>query len=76
MGTGVEVAGEPSCEASSLLSNVLMRMSAGCFVAEFTAWKPRPIAGEGDFVCTLSPSAPTAWRAADVTAKDYQLSAP
>ena len=65
-GAGVEVAGRASGVASSF-SSMLIRISWGCLAAELTAWKPRPIAGDGDLVCELSPSIPTACLAADVT---------
>lgn len=61
-GAGVVTAGGASggAWASSLLRSVLMRISGVFFTVELTAWNPLPIAGEGDFVCTLSPSTPTA----------------
>ena len=59
-GAGVVTAGEASTGASSLFKSVLIRISGVFFTAELTAWKPRPMAGEGDFVCVLSPSTPTA----------------
>jgi hypothetical protein len=74
IGTGVEVKGMASGAASSLFSSMFIRMSWGCLAAELTAWKPLPIAGDGDLVCALSPSTPTAWRAAEVTAQSSQPS--
>lgn len=59
-GAGVVAADGASGWASSLLRSVLIRISGEFFAVELTAWKPRPMAGDGDFVCALSPSMPTA----------------